>query len=148
MFQKKLVSFPWGRSERGRDGPTPKGQMGAKRSPQVEDAIIESLTRGASIAEACTAAGVSRISFFHWRKDDPELSLRVEEAIKSRIEIVEDVVYMEAKKGNLAAAFKWLENKGDWKNKIDLSGKIKHDINDPKDDDVIRTAEAILKTVN
>lgn len=83
-----------------------------------------------------------------WRREDVDLDAMVQEAIVSRVEIIEDVVYMAAKNGDVRAALEWLEHKAGWEKKLNIKGKFEHQINDPKDDDVIATAEAIIKASN
>lgn len=116
-----------------------------KKNPEIENAIIQSLKNGATISATCTSVGISRFCLFDWRKKDADFDMRVREATESRVEIVEDVVYQAAINGDVRAAIEWLEHKAGWRKEFNLKGKIEHEINNPKDDDVIRTAEEILK---
>lgn len=118
-----------------------------KYTKELEEMILESIRRGSTIIDACKAAGISRISFFLWRKKDPELDAKVEEALSTRAEIIEDVVFMAAKNGDVRAALEWLKHKHTWRTDINITGKFEHNINDARDADIIAVAKEILKDV-
>lgn len=61
--------------------------MRASERKRVQDAIIKSLSDGASVVVACEAAGISRQTFYDWMERDV-FRERVE---KTRLELVKTV---------------------------------------------------------
>jgi hypothetical protein len=52
----------------------------ASAREKIADAIIKSISSGLNISQACRANGVHRDTFANWRKADPELCERFEDA--------------------------------------------------------------------
>ena len=82
---------------------------------EVIDAILQSLRDGATITAACETAKIGRVTLYYWRQDDPILDAAVEDAKKSRPQMVEDSLYKAAIDGNTTAQIFYLKNKGGWK---------------------------------
>jgi len=74
-------------------------------------AILTSLKRGSSIEASCSAANVSVVSFWTWRKRDARLDELVKSIYESRVAIVEDVLYETALDGNTTAQIFFLKNR-------------------------------------
>ena len=100
--------------------------MIAKKSDKKIEAILRSLSQGSSIIKACKAVDINVATFWRWRQDDEKLNKEVESIIASRTQIVEDVLYMAAIKGNITAQIFWQKNRASdrWADKYDHSGKI------------------------
>ncbi len=99
---------------------------------KIKEAFINSVGKGKTIKEASESAGVDRTTIWLWRKADEEFNNQVIEIIDSRIQEVEDALFMNAtsseKAGDTAAQIFFLKNrsKGRWKDKQEFehSGKI------------------------
>jgi len=95
-------------------------------------AILESLTNGATITEACKAAGIERSTLWRWQQKYPSVREAVEFALQARIEIVEDALFKKAAMGHVTAMIFWLCNRAPdrWRNvqKIEHSGKVEGEI--------------------
>ena len=83
------------------------------------EAIIQSLESGATVSDACNAAGIDRRSFYNWVKADPDFELAVTEAKLSRIESMQSVAYLCAKKSLMDPRYQtsliaWMNNEGGW----------------------------------
>ena len=50
--------------------------MYQKRSPEIEDAILDGLANGISLAALCRKHDISRGAFYLWMRSDPELAER------------------------------------------------------------------------
>lgn len=89
-----------------------------KRDLRAE-AILESLKNGGSIIAACKAAQIHPATFWRWRQADAELNKETEEAITSRVMVVEDALYNACIKGNPMCLMFFLMNRaGDrWKDR-------------------------------
>jgi len=74
-------------------------------------AIIENLKKGHTMENACKLAGVDYVTFWRWRKKSPQLARKIEEVYESRIQIVEDVLWKKAMRGNITAIIFLLTNR-------------------------------------
>lgn len=59
---------------------------------QAYERILERLREGWSYANACTAAGVARRTFYNWRQEDPEFEAKVAEALEAGLDTAEDAI--------------------------------------------------------
>jgi transposase-like protein len=106
---------------------------------EIKNSVLTSLKNGASIPQACKAANIDRSTIWMWRKTDENFGNQVYEAKDSRIDIVEDALYINAtEKMNITAQIFFLKNrsKGRWKDKqeIEHSGKI--ELNNLTDEEI------------
>ena len=106
-----------------------------------KEAYIQSLKNGTSRVEAAEAAGICTTTVWNWRKRDEQFQKDEEEALESRITIVEDALLnnavgkgeytnKEGKKiidrGNVIAQIFYLKNRGKdkWKDKQEVEFKV------------------------
>ena len=61
-----------------------------KRTPQRETAIIEAYASGKTITIACAENGIGRTTFQEWRRADPNLNRRFEDAQREHAEALMD----------------------------------------------------------
>jgi len=100
-----------------------------------KDAIIQSIANDAYIKQALIAARVNRSTYYKWLKIDENFRIDVDGAKGSRIGVVEDALYKNAKKGNVTAQIFFLCNRdpAKWRNvqKIqnEHSGSLTYEIN-------------------
>lgn len=95
--------------------------MTEKERREKKKAIIESLKNGSTRAAACQKAGIQRMTFYRWINTSEEWRRSVEEALLSRVGVVEDALYKAAAEGNVAAQKFFLLNRasGKWKEKVE-----------------------------
>ena len=98
-----------------------------------KESYIESLINGTTRKEASEAAGVCTTTIWNWRKDDQEFAKAVEVALEERIQIAEDSLYENVKKGNVIAQIFWLKNRASkrWRDKQELEvvmPKVIHEV--------------------
>lgn len=53
---------------------------GYKYSPEIVDSLYRSFLGLATIEQACTIAGISRETYYNWRKNDPDFALKMDKA--------------------------------------------------------------------
>ena len=89
---------------------------------KIKKAYIENLKNGTTRGEAAEAAKTCTSTIWNWRKEDPEFAKEEEEALESRITIIEDALHTNAQKGNVIAQIFWLKNRGrgKWKDKQEV----------------------------
>lgn len=78
---------------------------------KAKEQFIELLWSGNSITSAAEALNVGRRTIYRHRHDDPKFDEAVVKAMRGRIEIVEDALYMSALQGNVTAQIFYLVNR-------------------------------------
>jgi len=104
-----------------------------EQKQNIKDTFLESLNNGISITKACEGANVDRTTIWKWRKDDEGFDNEVNATLDSRLQIVEDALFLNAteakKSGDTIAQIFFLKNrsKGRWRDKTeeDINLKIK-----------------------
>ena len=75
------------------------------RTPEKDEAFVEALRLGASIAKAARAAGYSRASIYEWRQADEAFRAAWEEALEEGTDRLEDEAFRRAHDGVPKAVF-------------------------------------------
>lgn len=114
-------------SARRRRAARRKGTPRAKQTAQIcrlrKDAILASLERGVSVTAAAEAAGISRTTFYAWRRQDPAFSEAIDQAAAACIARVESAVYVNAlKPGGHADRKLFLVHKANYRDRQEVSG--------------------------
>jgi len=77
-------------------------------------AIVEQLRKTPIIQIACEKIGLSRASFYRWKKDDQKFADNVEQAIEEGSHLINDMAESQLisaiKSNNLSAIIFWLRN--------------------------------------
>lgn len=96
-----------------------------------KELILEALeeTMG-MITTSCERAGVSRVSFEKWRKDDPEFDGKVNAIKAKQKEFVEGQLMTAIRNGNVAAMMFFLKTQAGWREtqKIEVSETSQIDV--------------------
>jgi hypothetical protein len=100
------------------------------KKDKLKDLFLDCLRKHPNITMAAEKAGVTRVTVFRWRRDDPEFDKQAQEAIAEGTEfmndIVESVVLNAVKNNNIAAAALYLKsNHPKYSNKLEIIGSIK-----------------------
>jgi hypothetical protein len=75
--------------------------------------LLKHLIEGKGIISyACQKAGVSRQTFYNWKKDDPEFAQAVDDVNEDIIDIVESKLLTQINDNNLTAIIFFLKTKG------------------------------------
>ena len=61
------------------------------RQTKEKEALLESLKQVPIIEYACKRTGISRTTFYRWKKDDKEFAKAVEEALTEGEELITDL---------------------------------------------------------
>jgi len=80
-----------------------------------KDLIIENLKKVPIIQFACERAGVSRATFYRWRKEDQKFAEIVDEALFSGASLINDMAESKLiaaiKEGNMTGIIYWLKHR-------------------------------------
>lgn len=70
------------------------------RTPKKEEAFLNALREGYSVAGACAASGVARRTAYDWRNADPIFCAAWEDAVEEGTDELEDEAVKRAKEGS------------------------------------------------
>lgn len=77
-------------------------------------AIVEQLRKTPIIQVTCEKMGVSRATFYRWKKKDPEFAEKVEIALQEGLQLINDMAESQLisaiREGNLTGIIFWLKN--------------------------------------
>jgi ACT domain-containing protein len=80
---------------------------------QKKELFLEALEKNAgNITESCKKINISRKTFYHWCKKDEYFKNQVEEIKESLIDLAENELMEQIKKGNITAIIFFLKTKG------------------------------------
>lgn len=83
-----------------------------KMTSQVERQIIEALINGHTISSACELLRISRMTEYRHRQQKKSYRERIDSALETRNELVEDALFNTALSGNVNAQRFFLINRG------------------------------------
>lgn len=78
----------------------PEGVDIAEAKPEVVGVLIDALNIGMTVTEACHQAGISRDTFYTWKKKDPVLAYRLEKAETSTSRLAKGTLRMKLQNEN------------------------------------------------
>jgi hypothetical protein len=76
------------------------GTRDVRTTKRARDVFLDALGNGLSATGAASAAGVGRRTVYDWRKADPEFAQAWNLAVESGTDLLEDVAWQRAVKGN------------------------------------------------
>lgn len=99
------------------------------KSDKEKQAIIDQLHKLPIIEIACSKSGVSRMTFYRWKKQDTEFAKQVDDAMAMGKSLISDVAESQLisaiKKGDMRGIIFWLKhNREEYKTKVELSGTL------------------------
>ena len=100
------------------------------KTPEDKKKLIQQIRKTPIIQIACERAGISRATYYRWKKSDTKLPDQAEEALLDGIALINDMAESQLISGirdkNLTAIIFWLKNHHKaYKNKVEVSGSIK-----------------------
>ncbi|MEK7218101.1 MAG: phBC6A51 family helix-turn-helix protein [Patescibacteria group bacterium] len=103
----------------------------AERTAREKATLIEQLRRTPIVHAACEKTGVSRQTFYRWRKADEAFAKAADEALSDGIALMNDMAEGQllsgVRDGNLGAITYWLKHRhAAYGNKIDITAKLRH----------------------
>ena len=100
------------------------------RKAREQAMLLEQLRKMPIIQVACEKAGVSRATYYRWRKEDEAFATSADEAIQNGVSLVSDMAESQLltgiRDGNLGAVMYWLKHRNsNYNNKLEVTAKIK-----------------------
>lgn len=100
-----------------------------KKTEQTKDALLEQLKKTPIVQIACEKLGISRWTFYRWKKEDGEFAKKIDEAIFDGRLLVNDLAESQlisaVKDRNFAAIMYWLKHHHpSYKTRIEIEGTV------------------------
>ena len=100
-----------------------------KRQEKQKAQVIEMLKKTPIIQIVCDRTGVSRATYYRWKKEDATFAKQAEEALDDGAKLVSDLAESQLitaiRSGNMTGIIFWLKNHhSDYANKLEVSGKL------------------------
>lgn len=101
----------------------------AERQVKESEALLEQLRKVPVVQAACERAGVSRATYYRWRKEDKEFAVKADEAIGDGIEFISDMSEVQLvsliKEKKLPAIVFWLRhNRDKYRNRLEIDASL------------------------
>jgi len=100
-----------------------------KKSDRNKAMILEQLRKTPIVESACQKVGVSRMTFYRYKKEDPDFEKKVDEALSEGRLLVNDFAELQlisaVKDRNLTAILYWLKSHHpSYKTRIEIEGQL------------------------
>ena len=100
------------------------------RNKKEKMIFIEQLRKMPIVEVVCSKSGVSRATFYRWKKEDTEFAKQAEDALSTGKHLISDLaesmLINAIKNGDMRGIIFWLRhNKDEYKNRVEISGSIK-----------------------
>ncbi len=118
---------------------------------KIKETVLKSLENGATMTKSCIAAGTNKVTIWRWRKEDQEFDDAILSILDSRVQVVEDALFVNAtsntKAGDTTAQIFFLKNrsKGRWKDKQEIEHSGKLELNEEETNKLIELAERAIR---
>ena len=124
----------------------------AVRQERQKELIAEQLTKVPIVHHACEKVGISRASYYRWRKEDKEFAKACDEAIAKGVLLVNDMAESQLlsaiRDGSITPIIFWLKNRHPaYRTKIEVTPKTQDDETlTPEQEEAIRNALRLAST--
>ncbi len=100
-----------------------------RESKRAKELLLEQLKKTPIVQIACDKVGLSRVSFYNWKKKDKEFSKQVDDALLDGRSLVNDLAESQlinaVKDRNITAIVAWLKhNHPSYKTKVEIEGRV------------------------
>ncbi|HAI98332.1 TPA: hypothetical protein DCL30_02165 [Candidatus Peribacteria bacterium] len=100
------------------------------RKAQEQALLLEQFRKMPIVQVVCEKAGISRATYYRWRKEDPAFAASADEALQDGTSLVSDMaesqLLSQIRDGNLGAVMYWLKHRNaNYNNKLEVTAKIK-----------------------
>ncbi len=100
-----------------------------KKTDQTKEALLEQLRKTPIVQIACEKLGISRWTFYRWKKEDADFAKKVDEALLEGCLLVNDLAESQLisaiKDRNMHAVMAWLKHHHpSYKTRVEIEGKL------------------------
>jgi len=102
------------------------------RKAREQAMLLEQLRKMPIVQIACEKAGVSRATYYRWKKEDEKFAEAANEALQDGVTLVSDMaesqLLSQIRDNNLGAIMYWLKHRNsNYNNKLEVTARIKQD---------------------
>ncbi len=100
-----------------------------RESRRAKDMLLEQLKKTPIVQIACEKVGLSRVSFYNWKKKDKDFAKAIDEALLEGRLLVNDLAESQligaVKDRNITAILAWLKhNHPSYKTRVEIEGSL------------------------
>ncbi len=100
-----------------------------RESKRAKELMLEQLKKTPIVQIACEKVGLSRVSFYNWKKRDKEFAKQIDDALLDVRSLVNDLAESQlinaVKDRNITAIVAWLKhNHPNYKTKVEIEGQL------------------------
>lgn len=123
----------------------PKSKTLMKKTDQTKELLLEQLKKTPIVQVACEKIGITRMTFYRWKREDPVFTKKVEEAILEGCFLVNDLAESQlvgaVKDRNIPAIMYWLRHHHPaYANKLEVKHAIQDENLTPEQEALVREA--------
>lgn len=116
-----------------------------KKTDEIKNLLLEQLRKTPIVEAACQKAGISRMTFYRWKQDDPEFRKLADEAVNDGQLLVNDVAEGQlinaVRDRNLSAITYWLRHHHpSYANTLQVKHGIQDESLTPEQEELVRNA--------
>jgi ACT domain-containing protein len=102
-----------------------------KRQEKIKESLLEKLKETPIVEIVCKKSGISRATYYRWRKEDLEFANKADESLKEGTYLINDMAESQLmsaiKEKNMAAITFWLKHHHiAYSTKVEITAKIKN----------------------
>lgn len=122
-----------------------------KRQARDKQTLIDQLNKTPIIHVACEKTGIARATYYRWRKEDEKFAAVADEAIHEGERIINDMAESQLisaiRDKNMTAIIFWLKSHHPlYANKVEVTGRIKHEYKLSDEEEVLITKALSMMT--
>ncbi len=101
------------------------------RKAREQAILLEQLRKMPIVQIACEKAGVSRATYYRWKKEDEKFAEAADEALQDGVTLVSDMaesqLLSQIRDNNLGAIMYWLKHRNpNYNNKLEVTARLKN----------------------
>ncbi len=102
------------------------------RKAREQAVLLEQLRKMPIVQIACEKSGVSRATYYRWKKEDEQFAAAADEALFDGTALVSDMaesqLLAQIRDNNLGAIMYWLKHRNpNYNNRLEVTAKLKHE---------------------
>ncbi len=102
------------------------------RKAREQAMLLDQLRKMPIVQIACEKAGVSRATYYRWKKEDERFATAADEALSDGTALVSDMaesqLLAQIRDNNLGAIMYWLKHRNpNYNNRLEVTAKLKHE---------------------
>ena len=116
-----------------------------KRQEKIKESLLEKLKETPIVEIVCKKTGISRATYYRWRKESPKFANQADDALTEGVNLINDMAESQLmaaiREKNMTGIIFWLKNRHfAYSTKVEITAKIKQ-----SDEQLTPEQEAIVR---